>query len=227
MKAIRVEKFGEPEVMHLQEVPDPKVGPGQVLVGLKAAGVNPVDTYIRTGNYPPKPALPYTPGWDGAGVVEAVGEGVKRVKAGDRVYTSGSLTGTYAQKALCLEEQVYPLPDPASFAQGASMGVPYATAYRALFQRARAMPGETVLVHGASGGVGTAAVQLAVAAGINVIGTAGGEAGLALVRRLGAQHAVDHGKAGTAPERFGTRVAASTPRMQRRGTPRTGGADFG
>ncbi len=196
MKAILADIFGEPEVMRLQEVSDPKVGPGQVVVGIRAAGVNPVDAYIRAGNYPLKPALPYTPGWDGAGVVEALGEGITRVKVGDRVYTAGSLTGTYAQKALCLEEQVYLLPGSTSFAQGAAIGVPYATAYRALFQRARMVPGETVLVHGASGGVGTAAVQLAVAAGMTVIGTAGSEAGLALVRRLGAHHVVDHGRPG-------------------------------
>jgi NADPH2:quinone reductase len=196
MKAICVETFGGPEVMRLADVPAPSPGPGQVLVAVKAAGVNPVDTYVRSGTYPPVPALPYTPGWDGAGIVEAVGEGARRFKPGDRVYLAGSASGTYAEKALCDEAQVQPLPEAASFSQGAAIGVPYATAYRALFQRARAVPGEVVFIHGASGGVGTAAIQLAAAAGLTVIGSAGSEEGLALVRSLGARHAVDHRKPG-------------------------------
>lgn len=196
MKAICVESFGGPEVMRLSDVSLPAPGRGQVLVAVKAAGVNPVDTYVRCGTYPPTPKLPYTPGWDGAGLVEAIGEGVRRFKPGDRVYVAGSLSGTYAQKTLCEEAQVQPLPEAASYAQGAAVGIPYATAYRALFQRARAVPGEVVLVHGASGGVGSAAVQLAAAAGLTVIGTAGSDEGLALVKSLGAHHAVDHRKTG-------------------------------
>jgi NADPH2:quinone reductase len=150
-----------------------------------------VETYIRSGIYP-KPPTPYTPGADGAGVIEAVGEGVSRVKVGDRVYTAGSLTGTYAEQALCKETQVYPLPERASFAQGAAMFIPYGTAYRALFQRAHAQPGEVVFVHGASGGVGIAAVQLARAAGMKVIGSAGTEQGRKLVIEQGAHHVIDH-----------------------------------
>jgi len=192
MKAIRVHEFGGPEVMKLEDVPDPKPGPGQVVVRAHAAGVNPVDTYVRSGAYARKPALPYTPGSDGAGVVEAVGEGVKRVKTGDRVYIAGGLGGTYAEKALCLESQVSPLPQNISFAQGSGVWVPYATAYRALFQLAEAKPAEVVLVHGASGGVGTAAVQLARAAGMTVIGTAGTDKGKELVRKEGARHVLDH-----------------------------------
>ncbi|MGA9821659.1 MAG: alcohol dehydrogenase catalytic domain-containing protein, partial [Desulfobaccales bacterium] len=161
MKAIRVHSFGEPEVMRLEEVPEPQPGPGQVLVKVQAAGVNPVDTYIRAGAYAAAAALPYTPGMDAAGVVEAVGAGVKAVAPGDRVYTSGSVSGAYAEKTLCLESQVHPLPPQVTFAQGAGVNVPYAAAYRALLQRARAAPGEVVLVHGASGGVGVAATQLA------------------------------------------------------------------
>src|ERR1700758_2144639 len=134
MKSIRVHQFGGPEVMRLEEVPDLKPGPGQVVVRVHAAGVNPVDTYVRSGGYAKKPPLPYTPGSDGAGMVEAVGEGVRRVKPGDRVYIAGSITGAYAQQAQCLESQVHPLPKNVSFAQGAAVFVPYATAYRALFQ---------------------------------------------------------------------------------------------
>jgi NADPH2:quinone reductase len=183
MKAIRVSQFGGPEVLRLETVPDPLPAPGQLLVRIRAIGVNPVDTYIRGGTYAKLPPLPYTPGLDAAGVVVATGE---------RVYVGGSLTGTYAEFALCSPQQVHPLPDRLSFAQGAAVNVPYATAYRALFQKANAKPGETVLIHGASGGVGIAATQLAVAAGLRVIGTAGSERGLQLVREQGAHEVRDH-----------------------------------
>ncbi len=192
MKAIRVHEFGDPKVMKLEDVPDPKAGPGQVVVRVRAIGVNPVEAYMRSGNYPRQPALPFTPGMDAAGVVEGVGEGVKNVKPGQRVYTVGTLSGAYAELALCDAKRVVPLPDNASFAQGAALTIPYGTAYRALFHRANAQPGETVLIHGASGGVGVAAVQLARACGIAVIGTAGTARGLQLVREQGADHAVDH-----------------------------------
>lgn len=192
MKAIRVHEFGGPEVMRLEELPDPIPGPGEVLVRLSAVGVNPVETYIRSGAYALKPPLPYTPGTDGAGTVAAVGEGVKQFAPGERVYTAGSLSGTYAEMTLCGAGQVHRLPERTAFAQGASMQVPYATAYRALFHRARALPGETVLIHGASGGVGTAAVQLARAHGLIVIGTGGTERGRELVREQGAHHVLDH-----------------------------------
>jgi NADPH2:quinone reductase len=138
MKAIRVHAFGGPEVLKLEDVPEPKADKGQVVVRIQAAGVNPVDTYMRAGVYPRKPALPYTPGADGAGVVESIGAGVTGVKTGDRVYIGGSLSGTYAEKALCDETAVFPLADHVSFAQGAGVNVPYTTAYRALFQRAEA-----------------------------------------------------------------------------------------
>jgi NADPH2:quinone reductase len=192
MKAILVEEFGGPEVMRLREVPDPVAGPGQVVVRVRAAGVNPVDVYIRAGMYAVKPALPYTPGIDGAGIVEAVGEGVTWVKVGDRVYVGGSLSGTYAELALCEESQVHPMPEAVSFAQGAAVNVPYATAYRGLFQRAHALPGEVLLVHGASGGVGIAATQLARAAGLTVIGTGGTQEGRRLATEQGAHHVLDH-----------------------------------
>ena len=196
MKAIRVREFGPPEVMRIVEAPDPSPGPGQVLVRIRAAGVNPVETYIRSGAYARRPALPYTPGHDAAGIVEAVGDGVTGVAAGDRVYTSETVTGAYAELALCNAARVHPLPGSVSYAQGAAVGVPYATAWRALFQRARAVPGETVLVHGASGGVGIAAVQIARAAGLRVFGTAGTAEGIALVLRERAHAAFDHRSAG-------------------------------
>jgi NADPH2:quinone reductase len=191
MKAIRIREFGVPEVMRVEDVPDLHPGSGQVVVRVHAAGVNPVDTYIRSGIYP-KPPVPYTPGADGAGVIAAIGEGVSRVAVGDRVYLAGSRSGTYAEQALCNETQVHPLPSQVSYAQGAGVNVPYATAYRALFHRAQAAPGEVVFVHGASGGVGIAAVQLARAAGMTVIGTGGTEQGRRLVAEQGAHHVLDH-----------------------------------
>ncbi len=196
MKAIRVHQFGGPEVLKLEEVPDPQPGPGQVVVRIHAAGVNPVEAYIRTGTYAAKPNLPYTPGADAAGVVFQVGPEVGKLKAGDRVYVTASRTGTYAEQALCDEAKVHTLPDHISFEQGAAMGVPYGTAYRGLFQRADARPGETVLVHGASGGVGTAAVQLARAAGMVVIGTAGSGDGMNLAKQQGAHHVLNHSSEG-------------------------------
>ncbi|HEU4403504.1 MAG TPA: NADPH:quinone reductase [Candidatus Polarisedimenticolia bacterium] len=196
MKAIRVRAFGGPEVMRLEEVPDPRPGPRQVVVRVKAAGVNPVDTYIRSGTYPRKPDLPYTPGFDAGGVVESVGQGVTRLKAGDRVYLSWTISGAYADLALCDESQVHPLPARLTFPQGAAVNVPYATAYRALFQRAGGRPGESLLVHGASGGVGIAAVQIGRASGFTVLGTAGTAKGRDLVAREGAHHVLDHSAPG-------------------------------
>jgi NADPH2:quinone reductase len=196
MKAIRVHEFGDPEVMRLEEVPDPECGTGQVLVRVHAIGINPVDTYIRTGLYAIKPTLPYIPGSDASGTVEAVGEGVKRLRVGDRVYTAGTISGAYAEKALCLESQVHSLPSPATYPQGASLNVPYSAAYRALFQRAQAVPGEAVLVHGASGGVGIAALQFSRAAGMTVMGTAGTEQGRHLAAEQGAHHVLDHRRPG-------------------------------
>jgi NADPH2:quinone reductase len=184
MKAIRVHEFGPPGVMKLEEVPNPVPDGHQILVAVKAAGINPVDTYVRSGTYArKKPALPYTPGFDAAGVVESAGSSVRRFKPGDRVFINGTVSGAYAELALCAEENVFALPEHISFAQGAGIWVPYATAYHALFHVAKARAAESVLVHGASGGVGTAAVQMSRAAGLVVLGSAGSEAGLQMVRQ--------------------------------------------
>jgi NADPH2:quinone reductase len=193
MKSIRIHQFGGPEVLQLEDVPDPKVAEGQVLVRVRAIGVNPVETYIRSGKYGPRD-FPFTPGSDAAGIVEAVGANVKKVKPGDRVYTSGSLTGAYAEKALAKDSQIHRLPDNVSFEQGAALGVPYATAYQALFNRAQARAGEIVLVHGATGGVGIAAVQMARAHGLTVVGTGSTEQGRKLVREQGAHDVLDHSR---------------------------------
>lgn len=198
MKVIRVTEHGGPEVLKLIEMEEPKAGPGQVMIQVKAAGVNPVDTYIRAGAYSMK-ELPYTPGFDAAGVVERAGEGA-RFKPGDRVYTSATLTGAYAEKALADDAAVHPLPEKTSFAEGAALGIPYATAYRALFHRAAARPGETVLIHGATGGVGLAAVQFAKAAGLTIFATGGTPEGRELVRKHGADHVLDHKSSNYADE---------------------------
>lgn len=195
MKAIRVSEFGGPDVLRLEDAAALVPGPGQVLVKMEAIGVNPVDVYIATGNYGQRP-LPYTPGSDAAGTVEAVGDGVSGVSAGQRVYTAGTLTGAYAEKALCRPSQVRPLPERLSFAQGAAIHVPYYTAYYGLHLKADARPGETVLVHGASGGVGLAAVQIARAAGLTVVGTAGSDKGKEAVAASGADHVLDHTQPG-------------------------------
>ena len=193
MKGIRVYEFGGPEVMRLEEIPDPKAGPGQVVIRIRAIGVNPVDTYIRAGTYAKLPQLPFTPGMDAAGIIETVGEGVRTVAKGQRVYTIGTVSGgACADLALWDASRVYPLPEHVTFAQGAAMGIPYGTAYRSLFHRAHALPGETVLVHGASGAVGVAAVQLARTHGHRVIGTAGTERGRQLVLEQSAHAVLDH-----------------------------------
>jgi len=208
MKAIRVHQFGDPSVMHLEDIPDPRPAAGQIVVRIRAAGVNPVDAYIRSGTYSLKPALPYTPGFDAAGTVEAVGQGVAGFAPGDRVYLAGSITGTYAEKAVCEASTLFPLPPHVSFSQGAAVHVPYATAYYALFDRAQVRAGETVLVHGATGGVGIAAVQLARAAGLRVVGTGGSARGMELVAAQGAHETLDHSK----PDHFEKALALTAGR---------------
>ena len=200
MFAIVARAFGDPEVLTLEEQPDPQPGPGEIGVRVHAVGVDPYDTYMRAGGYAISPELPYTPGADAAGVVEDLGDGVTGVSIGDRVYIGGTSLhrayGAYASMVLCKPHQVHPLPDRLSFPQGAAINVPYATAWRAVFQRARAVKGESILVHGASGAVGLAAAQMAHAWGLTVIGTAGTDEGVALVRTQGADHVLNHHKSG-------------------------------
>jgi NADPH2:quinone reductase len=197
VRAIVVREFGGPDVLRVEDAAPLTPEPTQIAVRIRAAGVNPVDTYLHTGTYTFKPPLPYTPGIDGAGDIVAVGSAIEGFSIGDRVYiandnTGLARTGTYAEQALCQPTQLHPLPASTSFAQGAALGVPYTTAYRALFMRAQARPGETILVHGASGGVGIAAVQLARAHGLVVIGTAGSDRGMDAVRAQGADVVVSH-----------------------------------
>lgn len=191
MRAIQVTQFGGPEALQVVDLPDPTPGPQQVVVRLQAVGVNPVDTYIRSGAYGERP-MPYTPGTDAAGEILRVGSEVTGWKVGDRCYLTGSQTGSYAQQALCLTSQVQPLPDRITYQQGAALYVPYSTAYRALFQRGQAKPGQRLLIHGASGGVGLAATQWARAHGLYIIGTAGSQEGLTNVLAQGAHRALNH-----------------------------------
>lgn len=191
MKAIRVQEFGGPEALRFVEVEKPTVRPGQVLIQTKAIGVNPVDTYLRGGSNP-NLARPYTVGLDAAGVIAEVGEGVVDLKPAARVWTGEPLSGAYAEFVLCNAANISPIPDNISFEQAAGLHVPYATAYRALFHRARAVPGETVFVHGGSGGVGIASIQWAKAHGLIVIATGGTEEGRTLAEKEGADHVLDH-----------------------------------
>ena len=191
MKAIRVHKFGDPNVMQLAEVSDLDLKANQILIDIKAVGVNPVDTYIRAGTHY-RPQLPFTPGMDAAGVVASIGSEIRSCNVGDHVYVAGTMSGAYAHKTLCHESQVHPLPGSISFEQGAALGIPYATAYRALFIKTQAKKGETVLIHGASGGVGTAAIQFAKSLGMNIIATAGSQKGRELVASQGADDVLNH-----------------------------------
>lgn len=195
MKAIRAHAFGGPEVLQLDEVDDPVAGDGEVVIDVRAAGVNPADTYMRTGTYAIVPDLPYIPGGDAAGVISSVGPGVTDFAVGDRVLVSAgmgiNLIGCYAEKVVRRAENIVPLPDGVGFAAGATIGVPYATAHYALFERGGAKAGETVFIHGATGAVGTAAIQLSRRAGLTVIGSGGSQRGRDLIVEEGAE-AVDH-----------------------------------
>lgn len=195
MRAVRMYEFGGPEVLKYEtNVSIPTPGPSDVLVNVKAVGINPVETYIRSGTYARKPSLPTILGSNCAGVVDSVGSQVTDFKNGDRVFVSETNTGAYAEYAVSPASGVHPLPEALSFSQGAALSTPYLTAYRALFHRGFARPGETVLVHGASGGVGVAAVQFARNLGMRVFGTAGTAEGEEVVRKAGAHFVFNHRK---------------------------------
>ncbi|KAL4218608.1 hypothetical protein ACF0H5_021198 [Mactra antiquata] len=199
MRALRVAQFGGPEVLKVEaNIQMPVPSSSQVLVEVKAAGLNPVDTYIRTGTYAVKPTLPYIPGSDAAGIVKEVGDQVTKFKPGDRVFVLKAVTGGCAEFTLGEESFVGYLPETLSFQQGAGIGIPYFTAYRALCIKGRdkVKSSNTVLIHGASGAVGLACVQIAVSKGMKVIGTAGSPEGLELVRKEGATSVFNHREKG-------------------------------
>ena len=188
MKAVRVHAFGGPDVLRVESIADPVATDSQVLVQVAASGVNPVDTYIRAGTYPMLPALPYTPGVEFAGTI------VDGPRAGERVMglSIPNATNANAEWVAVPSARAIRFPDRLSFAEAATMPVAFATAYRALVSRGGVKPNELVLVHGASGGVGQAAVQMARASGATVIGTASTEIGRQAVLAAGAAHAFDH-----------------------------------
>ena len=195
MKAIRIHEYGGPEVLVYEEVPTPEPGPAQILVRVEAATVNPVDVAVREDRFPTPKAPPKTLGSDGAGVVEQVGHDVSSVKPGDEVFFSGlgiGSEGSYAEYALIAEAQAVPIPAGLTFVDAAALGMTFPAAYYGLVTRGAVQAGETVLVQGAAGGVGSASVQLAVAFGARVIGTVTGAAEADLVRSLGAEATIDY-----------------------------------
>ena len=195
MKAVRIHKYGGPEVLVYEEVPTPEPGPAQILVRVEAATVNPVDVSVREDRFPTPKAPPKTLGSDGAGVVERVGRDVSSVTPGDEVFFSGlgiGSEGSYAEYALIAEAQAVPIPTGLTFVDAAALGMAFPAAYYGLVTRGAVQAGETVLVQGAAGGVGSASVQLAVALGARVIGTVSGAAEAELVRSLGAEATIDY-----------------------------------
>jgi len=196
MNAIRYHDHGDADVLTVDDVPTPEPGPGEVLVRIHAASVNPIDTYVREGGVEPAGGLPHVGGADMAGVVEAVGEGVEGVAAGDRVFATGLglfEAGTYAEYVAAPAESLAPLPEEVSFAEGAAAAMAFATAWRGLVHRGELDVGDACLVQGGAGGVGHAAVQVAAHAGATVVATASGDE--AFVRDLGADAVVDYGAA--------------------------------
>lgn len=194
MKAVLCRSYGPPEQLELAEVPSPTPGKGQVLVRVRACGVNFPDTLIIQGKYQFQPPMPFTPGSDIAGIVTAVGEGVAQVRAGDRVLGfTGAGGGGFAEEAVCDERNVMSLPETVDFPTAAAFGLTYSTSYYALKDRARLQPGETLLVLGAAGGVGLAAVELGKLMGARVIAAASSDEKLAVCRQYGADAIINYG----------------------------------
>ena len=176
MRAVVVDAFGAPGLAPVREIPKPAAGPGEVLIRVEAVAANFVDILVLEGRYQFLPERPFTPGKGPAGVIDAVGEGVTRVRPGDRVLCMAE-SGGYAQFAIGPESQTYLLPDAMDFAEAASLSLAADTAWVALMERGRLAPGETVLVLGASGAVGAAALQIARAKGARTIAGVSSEAG--------------------------------------------------
>lgn len=192
MRAAQINDYGPASKLNVVEVDTPSITEDQLLVKIGAAGVNPVDTYIRTGTNNYSTTFPHTPGLDGSGTVVQVGGNVSEFKEGDRVYFNRNLTGSAAEYAVCSPTHTFALADSVSFNEGACLGIPYTTAYRALFDRANAKAGQRVLIHGGTGAVGIAAVQLALAAGLDVVASTSTTAGEALLKEQGVQQVIKH-----------------------------------
>lgn len=191
MKSLRCLAFGPIADLRIEDIPAPDVGAGQVLIDVHAASINYPDTLMVQGLYQVKPPLPFTPGAEFAGVVAAVGDGVRHLKVGDRVAASTG-TGAFAEQAVADASRVLPLPEGMDFDAGASFVLAYGTSLHALQTIAKLQPGETLLVLGAAGGVGIAAVQIAKAMGARVIAAASSDAKRTLAREAGADETVDY-----------------------------------
>ncbi|PKO70953.1 MAG: NADPH:quinone oxidoreductase [Betaproteobacteria bacterium HGW-Betaproteobacteria-14] len=191
MKALLCTAYGSPQMLSVQEVPSPKAGPGQVVIDVKASALNFPDALMVQGLYQVKPPLPFSPGAEVAGLIKEVGEGVQGLKAGDRVMGFPG-TGGFAEECVVAAEKIMPLPENMDFASGAALVLTYGTSLHALQDCGRLQPGETLLVLGAAGGVGAAAVEIGKAMGARVIAAASSEEKLALCRRLGADETIDY-----------------------------------
>lgn len=196
MKAMQVMNYGTANDLSLVDTAIPTINDDQILVKIGAAGVNPVDTYIRSGTNNYTTSFPHTPGLDGAGTIVELGKNIVGLKVNQRVYFSRNLTGSSAEYAVCATTHTFPLADCLSFEEGAGIGIPYTTAHRALFGRANAQAGDKVLIHGATGAVGLAAVQLALASGMEVIASSGTSEGAELLRQQGVSHVIMHNEEG-------------------------------
>lgn len=193
MRAVVCREYGPPERLEVVERESPAPGKGQVLVAVQAAGVNFPDTLIIQGKYQVQPPLPFTPGSDVAGVVRTVGAGVESLRAGDRVMGfTGAGGGGFAEEAICDARNVVPIPAGVEFVTAAAFGLTYSTSYYALKDRGHLRPGETLLVLGAAGGVGLAAVELGHVMGARVIAAASSDEKLAVCRRYGADEVINY-----------------------------------
>ena len=191
MKAVLCKQWGPPESLVVEELPDVQPGPGEVAVDVHAAGVNFPDVLIIQNKYQFKPPLPFTPGSELSGVVRAVGQGVKRVKPGDRVIAYVG-QGAFAEQARVPEQLVMPMPAGMSFEVAAAITLTYGTSWHAVVDRAQLQPGETMLVLGAAGGVGLAAIEIGKALGARVIAAASSEEKLAVCRDHGADATINY-----------------------------------
>ena len=190
MRGLMLQELGEPENLRLEEMPAPNPGPGEVLVDIHAAAVNFPDLLTIQGKYQFRPVLPFVPGKEGAGIVAAIGAGVTHVAPGDRVMVQVEC-GTFAEQAVVPQHDCYGLPDSIPFDQAAALGIAFQTAYFALLDRAQIQAGETVLVTGASGSVGIAAIQLAKVFGATVIAGLTTPSKEDVAREAGADHVID------------------------------------
>lgn len=190
MRAVVITKHGGPDVLQVQEMPDPPVGPGEVRIAVKAAGINFADTMARTGLYPDAPKLPCVVGYEFAGEIESVGEGVEDHKVGDRVL-GGARFNCHAELVTVPADQAFALPKKLSFEQGAAFPLNYATAQAGLVVMGGLKEGERVLIHAAAGGVGIAATQIAKLRGAEVFGTAS-PAKHDAIREQGVDHPIDY-----------------------------------